>query len=375
MDYQQINSLLKTKLNLTANFDIVLKELTFAGVKASIYFVDGFVKDDIMEYVGEFLLRKTPSDLINIKSEKDFTDKMIAYVEVNIEEDYKNVIKAILSGSICLVVDGFQKAIIIDARTYPSRSVGEPTDDKVLRGSHDGFTETLIFNTALIRRRIRAESLVMERHEVGLKSKTDVVICYLSDKVDEKYLKKLQDKIKSIKVGALTMGQESLAECLVKRQSYNPFPKFKYTERPDVASACVLEGKIAVIVDNSPSIMILPVSFFDFAHEVNDFYFTPIVGTYLRLVRTLMFVVAIFLTPVWYFLILNPEIIPAWLNFIKVEDEVFVPIIVQLIAMEFVIDGIKQASLNTPSALTNSFSVVGALLLGELAIKVGWFCP
>ncbi|MEG1982065.1 MAG: spore germination protein, partial [Clostridia bacterium] len=145
MDYQQINSLLKTKLNLTANFDIVLKELTFAGVKASIYFVDGFVKDDIMEYVGEFLLRKTPSDLINIKSEKDFTDKMIAYVEVNIEEDYKNVIKAILSGSICLVVDGFQKAIIIDARTYPSRSVGEPTDDKVLRGSHDGFTETLIF--------------------------------------------------------------------------------------------------------------------------------------------------------------------------------------------------------------------------------------
>ena len=123
--------------------------------------------------------------------------------------------------------------------------------------------ETIVFNTALIRRRIRSTDLVMEMMHAGKSSKTDIVLCYMDNRVDHAFLEKIRDKIKNIQVDALTMNQESLAECLYDRRWYNPFPKFKFTERPDTASAQVLEGNIVILVDNSPSVLIMPTSIFD----------------------------------------------------------------------------------------------------------------
>ncbi|MEG1779546.1 MAG: spore germination protein, partial [Oscillospiraceae bacterium] len=149
----------------------------------------------------------------------------------------------------------------------------------------------------------------------------------------------------------------------------------RYTERPDAASASVLEGKIIIVVDNSPAVMILPVSLFDFTQDANDFYFPPLVGTYLRLVRTAVFLLTLFLTPLWYLVLQNPQYMPSWLEFLQVKEMNKVPIIVQLLIIEFVIDGLKLASLNTPSVLSNSFSVVGALILGDFAVQARWFVP
>jgi len=149
----------------------------------------------------------------------------------------------------------------------------------------------------------------------------------------------------------------------------------RYTERPDSSVDCVLEGKLVVIIDNSPSVMLLPTTFFDFVQDTNDYYFPPLVGTYLRISRILIFFLTLFLTPIWYLLVKNPEIIPSWLEFIKVNEPNSVPIIVQLLILELVVDGIKLASLNTPSSLSNSFAIVGALVLGEFAIQARWFVP
>lgn len=362
-------------LRIEKSYDVMSKDIIIGKKRGTLYLIDGFVKDEIMEKVMEFLMSVKPDELDKIKDATAFSARFISYVEADVLNDYDKIVTGILSGTTALVIEGYPQVVMIDARTYPARSVAEPDDDKVLRGARDGFVETLVFNTALIRRRIRDPNLTMEIMQVGKKSKTDLVVCYMQGAVDQKILSALVKRIKSITIDTLTMSQESLAECLIKKQWYNPFPRVRYTERPDTATANIIEGKIIIIVDNSPSVMILPTAIFDFTQDTNDFYFPPIVGTYLRTVRTIIFILTLFLTPIWYLAIKNPAYIPDWLDFIKVDKMNSVPIIAQLFIIEFVIDGLKLASLNTPSMLSNSFSVVGALLLGDFAVKTGWFVP
>lgn len=204
-----------------------------------------------------------------------------------------------------MFIDGYQACLAIDCRTYPARSVDEPDKDKSLRGSRDGFVETIVFNTALMRRRIRDRHLVMKMLEVGESSRTDVALCYMDDRVDQELLKNLNYRIRDIKVDDLRMNQQSLAECLFKRKWYNPFPKFKFTERPDTAAACLLEGKVVILVDNSPSAMILPTSILDIIEEANDYYFPTLTGMYLKISRALITFLTIFLTPVFLLFMQN----------------------------------------------------------------------
>jgi stage V sporulation protein AF len=192
---------------------------------------------------------------------------------------------------------------------------------------------------------------------------------------DKEYLKKLQSAIDGVKTDALVLSSQSLAECLIKKKWYNPFPKIKFTERPDCAAAHIIEGKIAVITDNSPAVMLLPSSIFDFLQETDDFYLPPLVGTYLRAIRCTVFFLTLFLSPLWYLLISYPQWIPPWLDFIKVQEQAVMPVVFQLFVLEFAIDGLKLAALNTPSMLSGSFSIIGGLILGDFAVRVGWFVP
>lgn len=353
------------------NFDILYKDLTIGGRDAGFYFIDGFVKDEVMQ--------KLMSSLENITAEKmpetieEFSKQWISYVEVDIETDKDTVMCALLSGVVCLFVDGYDKVLAIDCRTYPARGVDEPDKDRVMRGSRDGFVETVVFNTALIRRRIRSPKLRMEMLSVGRSSKTDVVISYMDDRVDRELLNRLRKKIQEINIDALTMNQESLAECLYKRSWINPFPKYKYSERPDTAAASILEGNIVVLVDNSPSVMILPTSVFDIIEEADDYYFPPVTGTYLRLSRFLTTLLTLILTPTWLLLMKNPEWIPQWLEFIVPAERVQVPLIVQLLILEFAIDGLRLAAVNTPNMLSTPLSVIAGLVLGDYAVQSGWF--
>ncbi len=360
-------------LRVNENFDLVAREIKIASRPAKMYFIDGFAKDEILEKVMEFIMRIDIEQLKDVNSTREFANRFLPYIEVDVHREVETFSTFIYAGAIGVIVDGFAGGILIDARTYPVRSVEEPDNDRVLRGGREGFVETIIFNTALIRRKIRDRNLTMEIHQVGKRSKTDIVLCYLENMVDKKLLKGLQKNIESIDVNALSMSQESLAECLVKKQYFNPFPKVRYTERPDAASACIFEGDIIVLVDGSPAAMIVPTSFFEFLQDTNDFYFPPIVGSYLRIVRAIIFGLALLLTPVWYLLISNPEIIPGWLEFIKIDEPYSIPVFLQLMIIELVVDALKLASLNTPNSLSNSLSIIGALVLGELAVSAKLF--
>jgi len=262
---------------------------------------------------------------------------------------------------------------MIDSRTYPARSVSEPVKEKALRGSRDGFVETIVFNTALLRRRIRSPKLRVEMMSAGKVSQTDIAICFMDDRVDHKLLCQIRNRIKNIHVDALSMNQESLAECLYQSKWYNPFPKFKYTERPDTAAAHVLEGNIVIFVDNAPSAMIIPVTIFDMVEEVDDYYFPPITGTYLRFSRALIGLITYLLTPTFLLLTMYPHFVPEWLAFIEIADEVNVPVLLQFLILELSLDGLKLAAVNTPNMLSTPLSVVAGIVLGEFAVKSGWF--
>jgi stage V sporulation protein AF len=260
-----------------------------------------------------------------------------------------------------------------DFREYPSRSVNEPEKDKVLRGSRDGFIEALVPNVALVRRRIRDVNLIFQMEQVGRSSKTDVAIVYMKDRVRQSALDQVLQRIQQIDVDALTMNKESLAEELFPRSWYNPFPRFKYTERPDTTAACLLEGSIVIMIDNSPAAMIFPTSLFSILEDANDYYFPPITGTYLRLTKMLTSVVAVYITPVLLLLLNNPQWIPPNLSFIVIKDTIHVPILLQLLILEFAIDGLKMASINTPNMLTTPLSIVAGIVFGDYTVSSGWF--
>lgn len=353
------------------SFDIVQRDIQIGGKDATFYFIDGFTKDESM--------LKIMDSFFNIKEEdmpKDaaaFATTCIPYVEVDVIGDFDQIFRNLLSGVTCLFIDGYQACLAIDCRTYPARSVDEPDKDKSLRGSRDGFVETIVFNTALMRRRIRDRHLVMKMLEVGESSRTDVALCYMEDRVDQELLKNINYRIRDIKVDDLRMNQQSLAECLFKRKWYNPFPKFKFTERPDTAAACLLEGKVVILVDNSPSAMILPTSILDIIEEANDYYFPTLTGMYLKISRALITFLTIFLTPVFLLFMQNLSWLPKIFAFVAVKDTVNIPLIFQLLMLEVAIDGLRLAALNTPSMLSTPLSVIAGLVMGEFSVKSGWF--
>lgn len=353
------------------SFDVVYRVIEVGGKQACIYFIDGFCKDELMMKILQYFIDLKPEDMP--ENAYEMAKRATPYVEIDLKDKWDDILYNILSGVFALFIDGFDRCILIDSRTYPARSVDEPDKDKTLRGSKDGFVETVVFNTALIRRRIRSTELRMEMMNAGESSQTDIVLCYMDNRVDHAFLDSIKRKISEIKVDALTMNQESLAECLYQRKWFNPFPKFKFTERPDVAAAQVLEGDIVILVDNSPSAMIIPTSIFDIIDEADDYYFPPITGTYLRLSRFLIAILTYIMTPTFLLLMMNPQWVPESFQFIVIQDPVNIPLLAQFLILELAIDGLKLAAVNTPNMLSTPLSVMAALVLGEFSVNSGWF--
>ena len=358
-------------LPVKESFDVIRRQIEIGGKEAVFFFIDGFMKDEAMLKIMDSFLSVSVQDMP--EDADDFVQRHVPYVEVDILEDFDEVIRNVLAGTTCLFIDGYKECICIDCRTYPARSVDEPDKDRSLRGSRDGFVETIVFNTALMRRRIRDPHLIMEMVEAGQASRTDIAICYMSDRVDGELLDNLKKRIESLQLGDLRMNQQSLAEALFKRKWFNPFPKFKYTERPDTAAACLLEGKVVILVDNSPSAMILPTSILDMIEEANDYYFPTVTGVYLKTTRIMITIATVFFTPLYLLFMQNLEWLPDVFAFVAVRDTVNIPLVFQFLILELSIDGLRLAAMNTPTMLSTPLSVIAGIVMGEFSVQSGWF--
>ncbi len=368
MNYVSLTGEMDQRLHVGQSFDVRRQRLTVAGgaAEASFYSLSGLLNTE----EAERLLRY----VISAGSREECLFGL-PHPEVSYSDDPAVLTGAVMAGQAVLTVEGLPTAAVIDAKNYPLRSVGEPENDRVLRGPRDGFGESLVLNTALIRRRLKDPDLILERMTVGHPAGTDVALCYVEGRADAAFTGRLREKLKAVRTPALNMTQESLAECLIRRGWFNPFPKVRYTERPDAAAAMLEEGSVILVCDNTPQVMILPTSIFDFLQETDDFYLPPLIGTYLRLTRMAIFLLSLILTPIWYCCLKEPGLMPGWLRFIDIREPAAIPLLLQLLLAEFMIDGLKLASLNTPNMLNNSLSVVGGLILGDYAVEAGWFCP
>ena len=368
-NHRQNVAVLSARLRSAESFDIIERHLNIAGEDVCFFYIDGFVKDAELQRLMQHLLSKK-----RIGGARDIVETL-PYVEVCLTSAVDKTLLAVLSGQTAMISSAFPKeAILIDARTYPARSTAEPNTDRVMQGARDGFVETLVMNTALIRRRIRDPRLTMRHFDIGGSSHTDVVLCYLDGVADRALVKELTEKLGRISPKGVCLGYRSIAECLIRKGWWNPFPKIRVTERPDTASAQLLEGSVLIICDTSPQVMIFPTSVFDYLQQTDDYYFPPLTGSYLRIVRTLILILSVIVTPMWYLCVEYSDTLPDYLRFLVPDDPGALPIILQLFLIEIAIDGLKIASMNTPDMLSNSLSVVGALLLGDFAVGVGWLC-
>ncbi|WP_072887690.1 spore germination protein [Ornithinibacillus halophilus] len=359
------------RLGVDKSFDIVHLDLEYAGKEMALFFVDGFVKDDIMHLLMKLLAKLEPEDLEPDPLEK-LIKRYIPYVELDQTDDLNQATDMVLSGPTALFVEGINKAIIIDARTYPVRSPGEPDLERVVRGSRDGYVETIVFNTALTRRRVRDRSLRMEYMQIGRRSQTDICLCYLDDIADKDRVEELKKSLKLIDTDGLPMAEKTIEEYISGRH-WNPYPTIRYTERPDTAASHLYEGHVLVIIDGSPSVMITPSTYWHHLSHAEEYRQKPLVGAYLRMVRFIAVLASIFILPLYYLFSVHPELLPKGMEFIGPNDPGVLPLLFQFLFAEIGIDILRMAAIHTPTSLATAIGLVAAILIGQVAIEVGLF--
>jgi len=209
---------------------------------------------------------------------------------------------------------------------------------------------------------------------VGRRSKTDICVSYLNDVADDSYIKMIKEKIQDIDIDNLVMADKALTELFVE-YSWNPFPVVRYTERPDVAGHHILSGYIILIVDTSPSVIILPTTFFDHLEHAEEYRQTPTVGTFTRWVRILAVFAALFLLPLWLLFVLDPSLLPKAISFIGPKEQGNVSITIQIILAVVGVEFLRMAAVHTPTPLATALGLIAAVLIGDIAIDVGLFSP
>ncbi len=358
-------------LGLGSSFDIVFREMSFGGRKAALLCISGFAKDTIIDEILKRLTYLTPDD-ISADVLASFMSEYIPHVQVEKGELLSESVNKVLSGMSVFFIEGETQVIIMDTRSYPSRSPDEPSIERVVRGARDGFTETLLSNVALVRRRIRDPGLKYEMHQVGRRTRTDVCVAYIDDIVDKTQVKAVTDKIKSIDIDGIPLADKQLEEAIVGR-GWNPYPLVRYSERPDTVASHLLEGRVVIFVDTSPSVIVLPTTFFDLCQHAEENRQTPFMGTYLRWVRFIGVFASMFLLPLWMLLVIHPELKPAMLDFIGPQKMAKIPLLAQFLIVELGVDLLRMAAVHTPTPLGSAMGLIAAILVGDIAVQTGLF--
>lgn len=363
---------LKQIFPIKKSYDIITKDLYLGSTRAYWIGINGFCNSEILLHLISDLQNEQFCNDNIIQDLNKYVASRVGYVQAKTSNDLNELSKNLLSGASFLLVDGFDTAIILDARSYPMRSVQEPDAEKVMRGAKDGFIETLVSNTALIRRRIRNPKLTFEIKSVGSDSQTDVAIAYVDGLIDEELLSKLKSKIDSLNISALTMGSKSLEELLITKKWYTPLPQTRYTERPDVACSFLLEGYIVIIVDNSPTALIFPCTLFQFTQHPDDYYQNPLIGNYLRLLRFACILGSLLVMPTFLLVgsrIPNP---PEWLHVTSTGATGAMQLFIYVLIIEIGLDIFKYSSATAASGYSHSLGLIGGLLIGNMAVELKW---
>ncbi|QDP40516.1 spore germination protein [Radiobacillus deserti] len=362
---------MENRVGLGTSFDLGVRDFTLLKKHINLYYVTGLCETPIIVQLMKKILEINESDRGANKVGELIQNRLI-HQQVTKVETMDEVVDQLLSGLIVILIDGEEFGYIIDVRSYPGRTPEEPDTEKVIRGSRDGYTENIIENTALTRRRVRDERLRHELIKVGERSKTDICIAYLDDVADQGLIKLIKNEMKQIEIDGLTMADKTIEEFLVN-QGFNPFPLVRYTERPDVAANHLLEGHVLIMVDTSPSLIITPTTYFHHVQHAEEYRQSPGVGTFIRWIRFAGIFASVFLLPFWLLLAMEPSLLPKGLSFIGPTEQGNIPIVVQIILADIGLEFMRMAAIHTPTPLATAMGLIAAVLIGQIAIDVGLF--
>ena len=339
---------IESHLPVKDSFDLITRHLYLGKTKAFFLGVNGFCKTDILQQIFSDLQNPIYMSNGSVEDVQQYMNAKIGYAQASLSDSWDEIIRSVLSGPAALFVDGFAQAILIDARTYPTRGIEEPDLERVTRGSRDGFVETLLFNANLIRRRVRSPRLVFSMHSVGTESKTDVAVSYVENAVNCDLLEKITATLDSLQATSLTMGATSLEELLLHKRWWNLLPSIQMTERPDVACSYL------------------------FTQNPEDYYKSPSVGTYFRMVRFLCIPVSLLLLPLFLLVTAHfPATARVWG---LLSDAGLTPqrLFFYVLAVEFLLDLFKYSSSLSSGKFSGSLSIVGGLIIGDIAVTLNW---
>ncbi len=376
-------------LPIGRSFDISTRRLTLGTTAAYWVGINGMCRTEVLQQIFSDLqnpLYQMKSDLHSLlhgtwqsdtrqpdlENLRRYMEARIGYAQATLTGDWDVIVQNLLSGPSVLFVDGYAQAIVLDARTYPARGVGEPETERVTSGARDGFVETMLFNANLIRRRIRSPQLTFEIFQVGTLSRTDVAVAYVADLADEALLRKIKETLQSLPVSSLTLGSQSLRELLVPKKWFHPLPAIHGTQRPDTACSYLAEGHIALIVDNSPEVLLLPGNIFQFTQTPEDYYKSPSVGSYFRVLRFLCIPLNLLIMPVFLLLTVYYPQLAESLALLSTENLPGPTLVFYCFAVEIFLDLLKYSGALNSGRFSGALSIVGGLIIGDIAVELHW---
>ena len=370
---KDIQQFMKERVGVGVSYDLGFRELIVLKSKTQLYYLNGMVDDYIIQGIIKELV-EINDDESNRKKLYEIIENRLVNQQVEVTKTMDEAVDQLLSGLIVIFINGEKHAFVVDVRNYPGRQPEEPDTERVVRGARDGYTESVVVNNALTRKRIRDERLRNEMLKVGERSKTDVCVSYIQDVANDDLVNLVKEKIRAIEIDGLTMTDKSLEEFMVDNK-WDPFPLVRYTERPDVAANHLFKGYVIVTVDTSPSIIIFPTTYFDHLEHAEEYRQTPGVGTFIRWIRILAIMCSIFILPLWLLFVLDPSLLPEKLAFIGPNETGNIPIVVQILLADIGVEFLRMAAVHTPSPLATALGLIAAVLIGQIAVDVGMFSP
>lgn len=365
------------KEDLKDSSDVVFREILIGGdLKAAFVLVDGlsfmtgvsdFVIEDLLGKLGKVNMEENQDNLLEYLQEQAFS-----FFEVKAQEDLDIIYKLILSGETLFLLDGRDKGLVLGTRFYPVRSVDEPATETLIRGPRDGFTESLRMNTALVRRRVRDTRFKIVSKEVGTRSKTDIALMYIEDIVDSKILREVHKRIDNIDIDAIL--DSSMLEHLIEDNYLSPFPQMENTERPDSVASGLFEGRVCIIVDNSPFALMIPGTLGTLLQSSEDHYSRWLESSFVRILRVIALGLVLFSSSLYISITaFNPGLLPTRLIYYIGASRINVPFpaVIEAMMMEIIMEVIRQAGTRISGPIGSTIGIVGGLIIGQAAVEAG----
>ncbi|MFD0681164.1 MULTISPECIES: spore germination protein [unclassified Paenibacillus] len=359
--------------------DLVVKEMTYGTTDIALVYIDGLVDTHVLnqsiiasllngdKYSSSLPSYSTPANLLDF-----FKEEVLSIGDIGQLKEMSCLFNSLLSGDVVLLAEGHAGGLHIGAAGWEDRNVGEPTTQTVIRGPMEAFTENIRTNTALIRRKIKDPQLWLEGRQIGTVTKTNVAVMYMRQIADESLVQEVFSRLDKINIDSIL--ESGYIEEFIQDKTWTPFPTVYNSERPDTIAAGLLEGKVAIIVDGTPFVLLVPALFVQFFQSAEDYYQRADVSSLLRLMRFMAFFITM-LSPSLYIAVttFHQEMLPTNLliNLAAQREGVPFPAFIEALMMEVTFEILREAGVRMPKTVGQAVSIVGTLVIGQSAVEAG----